>query len=58
MPIPAPARAALPIGSRVGLSLRISVTPDGSPNCGPTVTTRRIKVKVMRVLATPQPGVG
>ncbi len=56
--IPAAARAALPLGSRVGLSLRISVTADGSPSCAPAVATHRIKVMVTRVLAAPQRGVG
>jgi hypothetical protein len=38
--------------------MRISVTPDGSPDCAPAVSIRRIKVKVMRVLAAPQRGLG
>lgn len=57
MPIPAAVRKALPVGSRVELSLRISVTPDHSPSCGPNVSRHRVKAVVMRVLAAPQPGV-
>jgi len=58
MALPTGARTALPLGAWVALSMRISVTPDSSPDCAPTVSTRRIKVKVMRVLAASQPGVG
>jgi hypothetical protein len=58
MALPTGTRAALPIGAWVALSMRISVTPDGSPDCAPAVSTRRIKVKVMRVLAAPQRGLG
>jgi hypothetical protein len=57
MPIPAAVRKALPIGSRVKLSLRISVIPDRSPSCAPNISTHRVKAVVMRVLAAPQHGV-
>jgi Divergent InlB B-repeat domain len=55
--LPAELRGALPLGKRVALSLRISVTPDTSPDCAPAISTRQVKVRVMRVLAAPQPGV-
>jgi hypothetical protein len=56
--LPPDARGALPLGTTVALSLRIAVTPDTSPGCNPTVSTRHVKVRVMKVLAGPQPGVG
>jgi hypothetical protein len=46
-------RKALPIGTPVRLSLRISVAPDGPGGCGNgNATTRRaaVKVKVAKVL--------
>lgn len=48
----------LPLGTWVALSMRIAVTPDSSPDCAPAVSTRHVKVKVMRVLAASQRGVG
>lgn len=58
MALPAATRAALPLGTWVGLTLRIAVTPDSSPSCAPALSTRHVRLKVMRVLAAPQPGVG
>lgn len=58
IPLPAKVRGALPLGTRVKLTLRISATADSAPACGSAaVSKRRLKVRVVRVLAAGQAGI-
>ncbi|MBS1890566.1 MAG: hypothetical protein JST59_04690 [Actinobacteria bacterium] len=52
VPLPSALRAVAPLGSTVGVSLRIAATPTGSSPCAaPTTTTSKLKLKVVQVLA-------
>lgn len=51
VPLPSALRAAAPLGSTVGVSLRIAAKPTGSSPCAaPTTTTSKLKLKVVQVL--------
>jgi hypothetical protein len=53
IPLPAALRGKLPLGTKVGVSLRIATTPTGSSPCAaPTSTTRKLSLKVVKVLAS------
>lgn len=52
VPVPGSLRAKLPFGSKVPVSLRIVSTPKGSSPCAaPVTTTRKLTLKVVRVLS-------
>ena len=58
IPLPPKLRGALPPGTKVELTMRISATANSAPRCDPAaVTVRHSKVKVVRILAAAQPGV-
>jgi hypothetical protein len=58
MALPAKLRSLLPVGTKVGLALRIAAVPDASPQCtSPSVSTKKLKPKVVRVLVEGQSGV-
>jgi hypothetical protein len=59
MALPASLRQALPVGSPVRLSLRISAVADSSPHCTfpSLIATKTLKVKVVKVLVSGQSGV-
>jgi hypothetical protein len=51
VPLPSALRSVAPLGSTVGLSLRIAATPTGSSPCAtPTTKTSTLKLKVVQVL--------
>jgi len=56
--LPAAARSELPLGADVWVSVAVAATPDsakgGTP---PRVVTQKLKLKVVKVLSTPQAGV-
>jgi hypothetical protein len=51
VPLPSALRAVAPLGSTVGVTLRIAAKPTGSSPCAaPTTKTSKLKLKVVRVL--------
>jgi hypothetical protein len=51
VPLPSALRAVAPLGSTVGVTLRIATTPTGSNPCAaPTTKTSKLKLKVVQVL--------
>jgi hypothetical protein len=51
VPLPSALRAELPLGSKVGVTLRTSTKPTGGSACAaPTEKTSKLKLKVVRVL--------
>jgi PKD domain len=59
LPLPAPLRSKLALGTKVRLALQISSTPDSSPGCrGATSTDVTLHTRVVKVLAAPQSRAG
>ena len=52
IPLPSALRAKLPVGSKVGVSLRIGATPVTTAGCGgtPSTSVNHLKLKVVKVL--------
>ena len=56
--IPAATRSDLPLGTTVRVSLAVSATPDSAKGCTTHgAVTHRVKLKIVKVLSTPQAGV-
>jgi hypothetical protein len=57
-PLPAGLRSKLPLGTKARLLLGVSTVPDSAVRCAtPGVIGRKLKVKVVKVLAAGQAGV-
>jgi YVTN family beta-propeller protein len=50
IPIPTELRDKLPLGTRVGLKMQIQAAPHGGSGCTGTVTQKRLRVRVVRVI--------
>jgi hypothetical protein len=56
--LPAAVRSELPLGADAWVSMAVAATPDSAKGCTPPgVVTQKLKLKVVKVLSSPQAGV-
>jgi hypothetical protein len=56
--LPAAVRSELPLGADAWVSVAVAATPDSAKGCTPpAVVTQKLKLKVVKVLSSPQAGV-